>query len=399
MSATSLAARLWKPLRGLDHAAGRRTGTLRVLVDVRTPMNLAVLRPIWKALRADPRVSIAFVAETHSGVAEALATDGLAESLITHAEAKWRRWDLAVSADAWNHAALRRCRRLLNLFHGVAGKYDLDNPARLGADLRHFDRVAFINAERMERYRQAGAVRQEQAVLVGYPKADDLFCGALNPSAIRRSLGLDPGRRTVAYAPTFSTAGSLHLAGPAIVRALLETNVNVIVKLHDRSLTPHPRYTDGIDWRERLSAFSASPRFALSRDADAGPSLAAADVLVTDHSTVGFEFAALDRPVIVYDAPELLHAARIDPDKWTLLREMAAVVRSPAELTTTLAHLDPARHRAARQQARALFAFPGRATERALSVVYELLEIAPLAAPGHAGHDHTSRPITEAIGA
>ena len=55
---------------------------------------------------------------------------------------------------------------------------------------------------------------------------------------------------------------------------------------------------------------------------DITPLLAAADLLVTDHSTVGFEFALLDRPLIVFDAPDLRAAARIDgssgrsSDRW-----------------------------------------------------------------------------------
>ena len=347
----------------------------RVLVDVRTPMNLAVMRPVWKRLHDDPRVFVAFAAETPETVSDALRADKLDGRLLSRLQASWKRWDLALSADAWNQTDLSRCRRRMNFFHGVAGKYDLDNPGRLAAaELRRFDRIAFINRDRMERYLSAGIVSDDRAVLVGYPKSDDLFNEIWSARDVRASLGLAPETRTVLYAPTFSTSSSLHAAGIEIVDTLLDIGVNVIVKLHDRSMTPHPQYTGGIDWPARFAAFAESPGFALVRDADIGPYLAAADVLVTDHSTVGFEFAALDRPVIVFDVPELLHAARIDPDKWALLRSMADVVRHPDELRDAVTRADPARHREPRKRARALFAFPGTATERALAVVYELLE-------------------------
>jgi hypothetical protein len=375
-----LRTRAVNALRHADHALSRLFTSARVLVDVRTPMNLAILRPVWMRLRADARVDVRFTSEPGTGVAEAAAVDGVDGALVTRAAAAWTRFDLAMTADLWNRTALHRCRRRINFFHGVAGKYDLDDPVRLAAaDLHQFDRMAFINADRMERYLAAGAVARSQAVLVGYPKGDELVNGRWQAPAVRASLGLSPSVQTVLYAPTFSPANSLHLAGPAIISALLASGRNVIVKLHDRSMVPHAKFTEGVDWPARLTAFGRHPRFALARAADAGPFLAAADVLVTDHSTVGFEFALLDRPLVVYDAPLLREAARIDADKWALLRSMADVVTSPEELTRAvdLAFTAPTRLRSQRQQARALFAHAGSATDRAIRVVYELLELTP----------------------
>jgi hypothetical protein len=328
-------------------------------------------------------VRVRFAAEDRDGVRADLAAEGLAPSLVERDAARWMRWDLAIAADAWNHAPLARCRRRIMFFHGVAGKYDLDDPRRLeAAGLHRIDRIAFINEDRMQRYLGHGTVRPEQAVLVGYPKGDDLLNGAWPPAQVRSELGLDPSIATILYAPTFSTASSLHLAGHEIVVALLGTGCNVIVKLHDRSMVPHPKHTGGIDWPGRLAAFEGHPRFVLARAADAGPFLSAADVLVTDHSTVGFEFALLDRPLIVFHAPGLAPAARVAQDKWDLLRSMADIVVTPADLPGAVqrALATPGRRRAERAGARALFAHAGGATERALAAVYDLLEIEPLRA-------------------
>jgi CDP-glycerol glycerophosphotransferase len=245
------------------------------------------------------------------------------------------------------------------------------------AGLERFDRIAFINEDRRQRYLRAGLVSPEQAVLVGYPKADALVNGHWSRTAVRQALGLDIARPTVIYAPTFSTANSLHLAGMDIVAALLEADVNVVVKLHDRSMTPDPRYTAGIDWPGRFSTFRHDRRFVLATGADIEPYLAASDVLVTDHSTVGFEFALIDRPIVVYDAPALLEAARIEPGKWELLRSMAAIVHTPSEMVSAVqaALADPSHMTVERRRARHLFARPGTATQRALEIVYELLDM------------------------
>lgn len=363
-------------VRAADHAVGRFTGKVRVLADARTPMNLAVLAPLCSALEADDRIDVLSSTET-------APID------------PWTRVDLWMSADFWHQTPLRRCRRRLAFFHGVAGKYDLDRPERLaGADLHRIDKVAFINRERMDRYLACGAVSPEQAVLVGYPKIDRLLGGAWPAAQVRASLGLSPEKPTVLYAPTFSTANSLHLAGESILTTLLASGCNVIVKLHDRSMVPHAKHTGGIDWPARLQQFERYPNFALARDADASPYLSAADVLVTDHSTVGFEFALLDRPIIVFDAPGLREAARIDGEKWNLLRGMADVATTPEGLCDAVAQAlaEPTRRQAERVKARDLFAYAGSATGRALEVVYQLLDLAPL----QAGHPapipiHTSR--------
>lgn len=235
-------------------------------------MNLAVLRPVWRPLVDDPRVQVRFTEEPGTGVREALDAEGLGGALIGAEAARWLRIDLAMTADLWNHAELRRCRSRINFAHGVAGKYSLDDPASLAeANLSQYDRIAFANADRLERYVAAGVVSRSNAVLVGFPKTDDLVNGAWDRDATLTSLGLAPSLRTILYAPTFSAANSLHLGGEALVSALLDTGCNVIVKLHDRSMLPHPRYTDGIDWPDRLTAFSGNPRFALARVPDITP--------------------------------------------------------------------------------------------------------------------------------
>jgi hypothetical protein len=368
-------------IKQLDHFVGRMTSTRSVLVDARTPMNLAVMAPVWHRLHEDPRISLRFTTENVGVVGAALEKEGLRDSLVDRDRATWLRLDLAMTADTWNDALLRRCLHRVNFFHGVAGKYDLDRPENLNEPyLERFDRIAFINEDRLERYVSAGVVTRAQAELVGFPKLDDLVNGKWDPTTVRKGLGLHPDLETVLYAPTFSTASSLHVAGEAIVRAILESGRNLIVKLHDRAMIADPKYTDGIDWPDRLQrAFGAFPTFALAREADAGPSLAAADVLVTDHSTVGFEFALLDRPVVVFDVPELRSAARIADDKWAMLRSMADIVSRPDDLAAVIerALASPERLREQRRTADRLFPFAGTATERALRLVYGLLDLVP----------------------
>jgi hypothetical protein len=365
--------RTWmkQAIRQIDHGIGR-LGRRRVLVDLRTPVCAAVLGPVYAALDRRPDVTVSFTSEYPDRVRALIA----GRDVVTHAEAAWRRYDLYLNADPWAAPRLRRCAARMNFFHGVAGKYDLDRPVGLPMGFEHYDRIAFINRDRMTRYLEAGVVSPAQARLVGYPKLDRLAAGMIDGAGIRSALGLDDSRPTVLYAPTYSTASSLHLAGERIVSTLADAGFNVLVKLHDRSLDADPKYTGGIDWRGRMRGLERPSRVCYVEGADSSPYLAAADVMVTDHSSVGFEYLTLDRPLVIFDAPGLAEAARINPQKVELLRSAATVVRDATELVRGVsgALAAPARLSMRRRQvASELFHDPGRATWRALALVEELL--------------------------
>jgi hypothetical protein len=349
-------------------------------MEARVPMEFIALRPVFDRLMRDPRLDVWLTFDGRPDLRDTYQAEGVADRVLLPAACEWRRFDLYLNADPWNPVRLRRCARRMSIFHGVAGKYDLDQPPRAARLFDMCHRVGFVNADRMRRYLAAGEIRPEQAALVGYPKIDRLVRGEIDAAAVRAELRLDPARDTVIYAPTWSPASSLHLAGEAIVGALLGLGVNVIAKLHDNCFMPGPKYAGDIDWRARLSRFASTGRFALATGADSSPYLAASDVLVTDHSSIGFEFLALDRPVVVFDAPDLPRVARINPQKITLLRSAADVVRTTDELADAVrtALREPGRHAETRRQvAGEIFYLPGTATERTVGVVYELLGVPP----------------------
>jgi hypothetical protein len=370
---------LAKPARRIDRVLSRISGKRRVLVDARTPLNFAVLAPVFERLQRDPRVEVLFTANRPADVVEAARSLGVRARVHARQAVEWRRIDLCLSADPWDPIRLRRCRRRANFFHGTAGKYDLDSPGALPIGFAEYDRVAFINADRMHRYLEAGIVAPEAAVLVGYPKVDALVNGRYDAAAIHARLQLEMHRRTAIYAPTWSPASSLNLAGEEIVRSLVGAGFNVIVKLHDRSLdASEPRFSGGVDWRARFARIHCPGRIAFVEWADSSLLLAASDVMVTDHSSIGFEFCLLDRPLVIFDAPDLPRLARINPEKIALLRSAARVVRTATEVgPAAVEELAQPESLADRRRAiaRDMFYEPGTATERALAMLYDLLEL------------------------
>jgi hypothetical protein len=373
---------LVRSLRRIDDAASALGQTKRrVLFEGASPLSAAVSRTVLDVLRCDSRVELWFTTHDTAWSASAIFGDGDTRAHVVPASSlRWKKFDAYLNTDFWNMTWLPRAGRRVHLFHGVAGKYDLDAPTRIAPVVASFDRLMFPNGDRLKRYADAGLVDPDSptAALVGYPKVDCLVDGSLDRARIQRELGLDPAAPTVIYAPTWSPHSSLNASGEAIIASLARTGANVMVKLHDRSFDTSERASGGVDWRTRIERVCAEHGAHLARGFDAGPYLYAADVLVTDHSSVGFEFMLLDRPVVVIECPELIEKARINPEKVALLRS-GADVASPraAALVVQRALSDARRHSTRRREiAGELFYRPGTATARAVDCVYGLLGLA-----------------------
>jgi hypothetical protein len=214
------------------------------------------------------------------------------------------------------------------------------------------------------------------------PKVDCLVNGSLQRDSILRSLDLDPTVPTVLYAPTWSPASSLNAIGLDLVRALLQRPVNVIVKLHDRSRDLRQRYSGGVDWVAALQPLMQPGRSVIASGHDICPYLAASDVMITDHSSAGFEFLLLDRPLVRIHRPELLKLASVHPDYASLL---GSVSQSTDSLPETVAAVDKgladpgAQSSRRREVAADLFYRPGTASARTAGYLYEAVALEPVA--------------------
>lgn len=147
---------------------------------------------------------------------------------------------------------------------------------------------------------------------IGQPKSDALFNNKISKTEARLALGLAPSLPTILYAPSFESCASLATTGKEIISALLNTKSNLIVKPHPsfyRKVDQNDKYFHGVphtdEWREFSREIEASGRaiFPVDVQIDANVALAAADVLVTDHSGISFDAILLDKPVIYFDCP------------------------------------------------------------------------------------------------
>jgi len=289
-----------------------------------------------------------------------------------------KRFDAYVAADLlWATLPRGTCR--VQMFHGVAGKWSqvYDRP---DSSMRHWDRLFFINRRRLQNYVASGAIDSGSSAirLVGMPKSDCLVDGSLSRDGVLEANGLDPARTTILYAPTWTRFSSLNAMGENVVGALVDAGYRVLVKLHENSLDRAFENSGGVDWVGRLQPILARGNGHLITSADASPWLVAADVLITDHSSIGFEYLLLDRPLIRIAMPQLISGANIATEYVDLMATASTNVESPAGVLAAVdravtypGQLSDAR----RALAAELFHGPGQATDKAVHELYALMEL------------------------
>jgi CDP-glycerol glycerophosphotransferase len=191
-------------------------------------------------------------------------------------------------------------------------------------------------------------------------------------------MGIDPARKTVLYAPTWSPHSSVVSMGEALVQRLGEAGHAVIVKLHDRSRDLQYVNSGGVDWGARLEPLLQRHGGVLASGHNSSPYLAAADVMITDHSSVGFEYLLLDRPLVRIHVPELIKNTDIEPSYVELLASASTSVSNVEEVIAAVERaLNDASENSATRIAVAneMFYKPGTATDRAVQELYDLMEL------------------------
>ena len=342
-------------------------------------MNYATVAPVVEGLQKDSRVKLFFTAsESPAQLNEIYAEAPQPYQLVRPKPAALMHFDAYLTADfLWARLPRGTCR--VQTFHGVAGKYRTvyDSPAH---SMRGWDRLFFINKRRLQNFIDTGAIDADSPAirLIGMPRLDCLVDGSLERNKILTSLGVDPSRKTVLYAPTWSRYSSVALMGEEIVKRLGAAGYTVIVKLHDRSRQGDDYHSGGADWGQRLAPLLQANGGVLATGSNSSSYLMAGDVLITDHSSVGFEYLLLDRPLIRIHVPELLEKTDIEPVYVKLMIEASTSVLDIEQLVEAVedSFANPQRKSESRKAvAGEMFYKPGGATERAITEMYDVIEL------------------------
>ena len=192
--------------------------------------------------------------------------------------------------------------KVLQTWHGTMLKRLALDRADVGARTRlavrreraRWDILLAQNDYSRDRFRSAYGFSKEIWV-TGYPR-DDALVDKCN-DGIRARLGIDPRARVVLYAPTWrdDRAEIVDFLDLPRLAHELGSDTTVLVRGHSRTL----RYGRNIVG-DGLLDVTTYP--------DVADLLAVTDVLVTDYSSVMFDFSATGRPIVFF-TPDLRHYA------------------------------------------------------------------------------------------
>ena len=355
-----------------------------ILCSANNGVGIVMSRPILDRLRFDARVRIFHTAMlSHTRQFDDADRDDIRNFFHKHnvrsgvlhfRVSRFMPWEVYLSPNFSQRIVPRFARTKVQIFHGVSFKNCAVNPRSVG-----FDQLFLPGPYHRQRFIDKRIVEEgdPKLLMIGLPKVDRLVDGSLDRTQILIDHHLDPTLPTVLFAPTGDPGNSLNRMGQEIIQTLLELPINLIVKPHDHASEDAACQ---IDWKEKLRTWQ-HPQLSTDLGSDVVPLLFAADLLVTDASSVAFEYALLDRPIIFMDVPEIINgprAQKMDLETWG--RKGGDLLEDPAGLRKLVPHLleNPEQKSEIRRAIAAdLFYKPGTATARAVRQLYENMDLDP----------------------
>ncbi|WP_327724167.1 bifunctional glycosyltransferase family 2 protein/CDP-glycerol:glycerophosphate glycerophosphotransferase [Streptomyces europaeiscabiei] len=170
--------------------------------------------------------------------------------------------------------------------------------------LDRFDHFLIRSEHDVRTLAKAFRLREKVLLRVGYPRNDALVRarGAAERPSLAAELGIPADKRILLYAPTFRHQGQRRFTLPFDVERFAESFGDEYVLLVRAHYLNHVVLPPSV--RGRVIDVSAHH--------DVTPVLALADALITDYSSVMFDYALLDRPMLFFthDYEEYVHEGR-----------------------------------------------------------------------------------------
>ncbi|WP_448556146.1 CDP-glycerol glycerophosphotransferase family protein [Thalassotalea montiporae] len=269
---------------------------MHIIFDVLHLYYLPQYLPVAKELtQRGCSIEFVFYHSTHDTVIkEVIATEALnahwvngqqeATNLYLEKQADW-----VVFANSYPHLdQVHQVSKTVQLGHGIGPKSSYYKKSDTPTTVRFVE-----GAYRTQRFQEM--YPDDTFIDVGFAKLDPIINGE-NVGFDLGSLGLDPNKPTIAYAPTFYPS-SLELFPKHWPTSF--TDYNILIKPHYFSVSK-PKYSKHKKLLEHWATYD-NVYLAKVSDYCLTRFLSTADILISDASSALFEFAALNKPVIWCD--------------------------------------------------------------------------------------------------
>lgn len=302
---------------------------LKILFFIERELHIPFLEPIYDYFNENFDFDLAFITVPYIKSSEDKPGRGINDKELKRLKEKAKfiynssefKPDLTYVADV--SFSLKDCGKIINVGHGLISKggFFVDSPIVRRENLA--DLICVPGTWHKEVLEKNVFV---PIVATGFIKSDKLF----GPKAISRNeycqkYNIPQKNSIILYAPTFNKElSSIPIIEDKIAQ-LANNNTTILIKLH--SVTD-AKY---VEMYKKLANFHQNIIFV--DEIDVSPSLIAADILISDVSSVLVEFMLLNKPVIVFNNPNISQYSHYNPDDIEYqVREACYVVNNFEEL-------------------------------------------------------------------
>lgn len=229
----------------------------------------------------------------------------------------------------------KRATRYLNTWHGVCLDFiGNDRPKRKDYDFRKIQFMTICGSFEECSFASAFRIGDSQMLKVGLPRNDRLLSGNLDVRSLKEELGIPLNKKIILYAPTWRENSDLKTNDSFLIpldisrwKELFAKKYVLLFRAH--SITKNLTNASFDDFFINVSAFP-----------DTNKLLSAVDILITDYSSILFDFSLLERPIFNfgYDYEEycLSHGFYVD-----YASEMPnGIIRKEDDLIDAIANID-----------------------------------------------------------
>ncbi len=292
-------------------------------------VHIPILEPVYRKLKElHPEIEIGFSIMEYAPQIRAGFTPSEREYIVgmgerVYASPQAFKPDITFIADSI-YPIVKGCGKIVNIGHGVLskGQYYTDTPVARREE--EADLVCVPGKFHEDIMRK---IISTPVKATGMAKLDPVFSGEITRESVINKYGLPADKKYILFAPTFNDElSALPYLADRINEVIPDDNTIMIVKLHG-STAEHYKHTI----RELVSR-DIRIVFAEADEYDITPFMALADVLISDFSSAMMEFAALDKPVVLFNNPKWRNYKYFNPNdigfKW---RDIGIEVKSIEE--------------------------------------------------------------------
>ncbi len=274
--------------------------------------------------------------------------------------------DITVVADV--SFSLKNCGKIINVGHGIISKGGFYRDSQIVRRENLADLTCVPGEWHKEILEKNVFI---PIVVTGFIKSDKMFgANSIKRPNFCKQYKIDENKKIILFAPTFNE----ELSSIPIIREkiidLADDDKVLLIKLHSMTDIKY------VEMYKELGRINKNVIFI--EDLDLTPSLAAADVLISDVSSAAAEFLFLDKPVIIFNNPNIKKYPFYSPDDIEYkIREACTVVNTLTELKSALdknlKHPEELSDKRQYYTEKLCFGRDGKSAERTAEAIIDLL--------------------------